>query len=107
MRMDTQELVKAIEQCVDLALDGRLSKSQRKKMGLLAKRLRGSLINLLTADFAANSQEVKDAEKKLTEVNKKLSETKEDVDKAANTVKAINKVIGQLDKLLGFAIGFI
>ena len=105
-KTDNQQLVTCIEKCFDLSMDGRLSQARQNDMLVLGKRLRGSLINLLTAEFTEELQQIDEANQQIDKVNKMLDKASRAISKIADTVKEINKLATTLDKLLKFAAGF-
>jgi hypothetical protein len=107
MRINSQDLLQSIEHCLDLSMDGRLSKENRSEMLALAKRLRGALVNLLTAEFRNDLTELQEANEKMIDINKRLLKTKEDIDRVANAIKALNSLLSKLDDLLKFATKFL
>jgi len=107
MRIDGKQLVQCINFCLDLSMDGRLTDQQQSEALALAKRLRGSLMNLLTAEFPKDSVAVKEATEKLKSANEMLKQTKEQIDKFANTVAAVNEVLSKLDGLLSIVGKFL
>jgi methyl-accepting chemotaxis protein len=104
MKTDNLELVKCIEACLDLSMDDRLPQARQNEMLALAKRLRGSLVNLLTADFAENLKQVEEANQQLQQVNQDLADRNQAIEKVAETIHKLNKVVKVLDGLLKFAI---
>ncbi|WP_040006467.1 hypothetical protein [Fibrisoma limi] len=105
-KVDTEQLVRCINNCFDLAGDDRLSLNRRSEMLALGKRLRGSLLNLLTAEFSEDLTEVEEANQQLEEVNEQLSNVEAAINKIAETVELINDLVEQLDNLLKFAVNF-
>jgi hypothetical protein len=104
MKTDNQEIVKCIEACLDLSMDERLTQARQNEMLALGKRLRGSLVNLLTAEFPEDLQQVKEANSQLQLVNQALDDRKKAIEKIAETISKVNQVVKVLDKLLKFAI---
>jgi hypothetical protein len=107
MKVDTTRLVKLIDECQDLALDGRLQPPQRAEFLALAKRLRGSLVNLLSATFAAGTQAVLDANAELARINTQLANEANTLANIAQRVSDIARLVGTLDGLLSVAVSFI
>jgi len=97
-------LVSCIEQCFFLATSSQLTPKQRNEMLALGKRLRGSLINLLTAQFNDDVKEVDEANAEIQAVDQLLLDAIAAVDNVADTVKRVNQLISVLDKLLEIAI---
>ena len=105
-RNDNKQLVVCIEKCFDLSMDGRLTQPRRSEMLALGKRLRGSLINLLSAEFADDLKAVKDANQKLQAVNQTLTDSIAAINKIADTVKEVTRLVTSLDKLLKLVVSF-
>jgi hypothetical protein len=107
MKCDTTTLTQIIDKCFDYSGDGRLRDTQRTEFLTLGKRLRGSLLNLLSAQFEDNTEAIQNANADLTRINTQLLN---DVDTLSNvdaTLEEINSLVGTLDKLIGIAISFI
>jgi hypothetical protein len=105
--VDTHELTLVIQQCLAISRDARFPLEFRNEMLALGKRLRGSLINLLTAQFANDLREVDEANRAIDDLNRKLDRTIADISGIADAVETANQVVGILDGLLKFAIGFV
>jgi hypothetical protein len=103
MKTDNQELVKCIEACLDLSMDDRLSQARQNEMLALGKRLRGSLVNLLTAEFPDDLKQVEDANQELQSITQTLTDKNEAIENIANTISKLNQVVKGLDGLLKFA----
>ena len=104
MKADNQELVKCIEACLDLSMDDRLTQAQQNEMLALGKRLRGSLVNLLTAEFPEDLEQVEDANQELQAISQVLADKNQAIEKISATIGKINQVVKGLDGLLKFAI---
>ena len=104
MKTDNQELVKCIEACLDLSMDDRLTQAQQNEMLALGKRLRGSLVNLLTAEFPEDLELVEDANQELQAISQVLADKNQAIEKISATIGKINQVVKGLDGLLKFAI---
>jgi hypothetical protein len=107
MKIDSKKLVEIIDFCFDCSMDDRFNDDERSEFLALGKRLRGSLLNLLTAEFNEDVQAFIDAKQALDKVNGKLAEYQQDVDHAAKTVEEINDLLTKLDKVLSFASNFL
>lgn len=106
-RIDNETLTKMILLCFDLSTDGGVPAEFRPEFLALGKRLRGTLVNLLSADFDNSAPKFIDAKDKLKAVNKALKATAEELKKFADTVEEVGKLIGVLDDLLKIAVGFL
>jgi hypothetical protein len=104
MKTDNQELVKCIEACLDLSMDDRLPQDRQNEMLALGKRLRGSLINLLTAEFPEDLRQVKEANQQLQMINKTLADKNQAIEQIADTISKLGEVVKILDGLLKFAV---
>ena len=104
MKTDNQELVKCIEACLDLSMDDRLTQAQQNEMLALGKRLRGSLVNLLTAEFPEDLEQVEDANQELQAISQMLADKNQAIENISVTISKINQVVKGLDGLLKFAI---
>ena len=104
MRTDNQELVKCIEACLDLSMDDRLTQARQNEMLAMAKRLRGSLLNLLTTEFPEKLKQVEQANKQLQQLNLALADRNQAIGQIAETISKLNQVVKVLDGLLKFAI---
>ena len=104
MKTDNQELVKCIEACLDLSMDDRLTQAQQNEMLALGKRLRGSLVNLLTAEFPEDLEQVEEANQELQAISQVLADKNQAIENISATIGKINQVVKGLDGLLKFAI---
>lgn len=103
MRTDNQELVKCIEACLDLSMDERLSQAQQNEMLALGKRLRGSLVNLLMAEFHEDLKQLQEANDQLQSLNHTLANKQQAIQHLADTIQKVNQAVKVLDGLLKFA----
>ena len=60
-KVDSVTLTEVIDRCLDYSMDGRFTQTQRTKFLALAKRLRGSLLNLLSARFDEGTEGLAEA----------------------------------------------
>ena len=104
MKTDNHELVKCIEACLDLSMDDRLTQAQQNEMLALGKRLRGSLVNLLTAEFPEDLEQVEEANQELQAISQVLADKNQAIENISATIGKINQVVKGLDGLLKFAI---
>jgi hypothetical protein len=104
MRADHQELVKCIEACLDLSMDERLPQARQNEMLALGKRLRGSLINLLTAEFPEDLKQVKQANANLQAISRTLADKNAAITHIAQVISTVGQVVKELDGLLKFAL---
>lgn len=106
-KVDSVTLTAVIDRCLDYSMDGRFTQAQRSEFLTLAKRLRGSLLNLLSARFDEGTQALKEANADLTAINTQLRKEAETLAKTAQTLADLAKLVGALDKLIGVAGSFL
>ncbi len=107
IKVDTTTLSTVVNQCFACATDGRVSPDQQNTFLAEGKRLRGLLMNLLSAQFDDGTQAVLDANKQLTDVNGELSNSAAAIANTARTLSDIASLVSNLDGLLNVATKFI
>jgi hypothetical protein len=107
IKVDTKTLTDIINKCFDNAGDGRFSEDQQAAFLADGKRLRGLLLNLLSAQFDDGTQAVVDANKQLVTVNTVLANSAATLANIAQTLNSIATLVGNLDKLLNVAANFL
>src|SRR5215467_2093404 len=107
LKVDTTTLSDIINQCFDYSMDGRFSQLQRTAWLADGKRLRGLLINLLSAQFDDGNQAVLDANDHLSDLNAKLANSTAALANVAQTLSDVATLVGNLDKLLNVAANFL
>jgi hypothetical protein len=106
-KCDVKALTEIVDRCFDLAMDNRLTEAQCTKYLVAGKKLRGSLLNLISARFEEGTAELEEANEQLADVNAALKKDAEAIKNVADTVKSLSTLVGSLDKLLGVAESFI
>jgi hypothetical protein len=106
-KVDSVTLTAVIDQCLENSMDGRFTQAQRTEFLTLAKRLRGSLLNLLSARFGKDTKALNDTNGALADVNTELKNAAASLAKAAQMLKDLNALVGSLDKLIGVAGMFL
>jgi hypothetical protein len=106
MKIDNQQLAGIIEKCFGYAMDGGVKDVDQKKFSAMGKRLRGNLLNLITAEFEASTTQFQEASKELTKVNVILQNDAAVLSNVANTLDQLNKLASILDELLEIASSF-
>ena len=106
MRTDNVQLTQIIERCFDCSMDGRFSPAQQTDFLAAGKRLRGSLLNLLSATFNDGTKEVVDANQMLQQRNQELANSAQLLNNATAVLKKLTELVGVLDGLLKLAAGF-
>lgn len=105
--LDAELLTRLILLCFKLSQKPGISDNQSRNLIVLGKKLRGILLNILTAKFDASTQLFIDSTNELKETNKALKEALDDLKKTADAIKKATGVLKLLDKLLGIAVGFL
>jgi hypothetical protein len=105
--IDTTTLTMIINQCFSFAMDARVSPADQNSFLIEGKRLRGQLINLLSAQFDDTTAQFAAATASLTKVNTALSNSATALANVAATLNGITTLIGNLDKLLTVATSFV
>lgn len=106
MKIDNQTLTAIIMSCFDLASDDRVPEDWRPQFLAMGTCLRDLLVDLITADFEADTPKIKEASQKLRDVNALLRQEAQVLNDIANAIEQIGKLVGILDELLGLAIKF-
>jgi hypothetical protein len=107
MATDTNTLTTLISALVDLSMDGDVPSGVQKECLVLAKQLRGSLLNLLSARFNDGTPQVLQANADLTTVNTAVLALSANLGAAAATIANVTALVGQLDGLLKLAVTFV
>jgi hypothetical protein len=105
--VDTATLTTIINQCFSFAMDARFSPADQNSFLIEGKRLRGQLLNLLSAQFDNTTAQFAAATNSLTTVNAALSKSATVLANTAQTLSNITTLIGNLDKLLTVATSFV
>jgi hypothetical protein len=104
--VDAPAVTRLIITCFNLSQDGRLGDRHQRDFLVAGKRLRGCLVNLVSAQFNDEIDMVLDGNRQLTRVSQQAANLKGDVTAAACVLSEINVVIGVLDELLNLAAAF-
>jgi|LGVF01.2.fsa_nt_gb hypothetical protein len=107
MKINNAELTQLTECCFDLAMDGRVQPADRKEFLSIGKRFRGSLLNLLTAQFAEGTQAVIEANTKIKTMNTSLSNSTQVLKNTAQVIGQLRQLVSILDDLLKIASAFL
>jgi len=100
-------LADVINQCFKCATDRRFSEQQQTSFLADGKRLRGLLLNLLSAQFDDGTQAVVDANNQLETLNQRLSNSAHALANTAKRIQEVADLVGNLDKLLNIAVSFL
>lgn len=106
-RVNNVTVVELIEGCFRLSMSAAVPEEQRRELLALGKRLRGSLVNLLSARFEAGTPEVAAANEALDSANAALREAAADLGEVATLIRDVGEVVGLLDGLLAKATSFV
>ena len=104
--VDTPTVTKLIMTCFKLSMDGRLGDRQHRDFLVAGKRLRGCLVNLVSAQFNDDTDMVLDGNRQVTRVTQQAAHLKGDPTAAPGVLSEINVVVGVLDELLNLAVAF-
>ena len=107
MKISNSELADIVELCFDLSMDLRLDPDERKEFLYLGKKLRGCLVNLISAQFEEDTQELLDANSQIKYLNNQLKENLKELEQIATLVTQIGQLAGILDGLLKIAVAFV
>lgn len=107
IKVDTTTLTDIINKCFDCASDGRFTQADQAAFLADGKRLRGLLLNLLSAQFDDGTEAVVDANRQLTAINTQLSNSAASLANTAQTLNSVASLVGNLDKLLNVAANFL
>jgi hypothetical protein len=99
-------LARIVERCFDYAMDGRLSQARRTKFLVAGKRLRGSLLNLISARFN-DTTTLRETNARLDAINTRLTKTTIVLEKAGEVIADLGRLAAALDRLLGTAAQFL
>jgi hypothetical protein len=104
--VDTPTVTRLIVTCFNLSLDDRLGDRQQRDFLVAGKRLRGCLVNLVSAQFNDDTDMVLDVNRQITRIIQQTAHLKGDVTTAAGVLSEINVAVGVLDELLNLAVSF-
>jgi phage tail protein X len=99
-RVDTQALAAIVERCFDLSMDADLDAARQGSFLAAGKRLRGYLLNLVSARFEARTQELLEANAGLAEAQALLARDIKRVQDARAAVKKLADLVEKLDDAL-------
>ncbi|MGA2585640.1 MAG: hypothetical protein ABSF88_01230 [Candidatus Aminicenantales bacterium] len=107
MKIDFAILTQLTGRCFDLSMDAGVHVSDQNEFRALGKRLRGCLLNLLTAEFEEGTAAVTNANTMMSDVNEKISKITEVLAHTAQVIAQIGQVVSILDDLLKIATKFV
>lgn len=106
-RLDNQKLTQVIEQCFDLSMSGAVPPEQRREYLMQGKRLRGVLLNVLSAQFDAGAPEFIAANQALQETCEALAKEQQSLEDAVKGVQRVGELAAKLDEVLKVAVNFV
>jgi hypothetical protein len=104
--IDAPALTAAIQRCFALSMDSSVPAHAQAELMSAAKRLRGYLLNLVSARFAARTPEVRAANLAITAANDALAADMKKVKRVAEAVSKLAALLKKLDAALVAAAGF-
>lgn len=107
MKTSNAELAQIIELCFDLSMDARIAPGAQKEFLAIGKRLRGSLLNLLSAQFNEGTKEVILANGLIKQLNEGLSGTTQVLKNTADFITQLGELVAILDSLLKLVGTFV
>ena len=105
--LDTATLSTIVNQCFANSTNSQFSSQDRNNFLVEGKRLRGQLLNLLSAQFNAGTPALTAANNALAKVNGDLSNNATVLANTAQTLNDISSLVSNLDKLLPLAASFV
>jgi hypothetical protein len=105
--VDTTTLTTIINQCFAYSMNLQFSVQDRNGFLVEGKRLRGQLLNLLSAQFDAASPQLAAANESLSTVNASLAQSATVLANTAQTLNNIASLVSTLDNLLSIATSFV
>lgn len=106
LKIDAPTLTQLINTCFELSMDGRLTDDQQRGFLVAGKRLRGCLLNLISAEFNDGTAEVVAANSQLKQANQHAADLAKDLSAASKVLSEITSLVGGLDDLLKLAVSF-
>jgi hypothetical protein len=106
-RVDTTALAEVVGQCFEHSTDGRFTPEERARFLVEGKRLRGLLMNLLSAQFIEGTEAVASANAAVRNVNADLKVSADRLAGIATTLNNVARLVGTFDRLLNVAVSFV
>jgi DNA repair exonuclease SbcCD ATPase subunit len=105
--IDTPTLTAIIQSCFDRSTDSAVPEKAQAQFELAARRLRGHLVNLLSARFRARTAELEAANAAIADVNANLEKDLAKLEDVAKTIEKLTDLVAKLDKVLAAAAAFV
>lgn len=102
--LDTEKLTAAARAAYLLSMDARISIGHRATLNALGDKLSDRLTFLLKAKFEEGTTELVAANNRIAETNRYLREEAAKLDKIADTVEQLGKLVAAVDKLVGILL---
>ncbi len=106
MKVNNADLTKLVDNCFDRSMDGRVKQSDQKDFLAMGKRLRGSLLNLLTAEFEEGTPDVVKANSMIQTLNEDTRSAQQVLNETSQVIAQLGKLVAILDDLLKMATAF-
>jgi type II secretory pathway component PulK len=106
-RLDNQKLTQLIEQCFDLSMSGSVAPEHRREYLAMGKRLRGTLLNLLSVQFNDAAPEYLAANTSLQETSDAVAKVQQGLEDTVKAVSRLGDLASKLDEALKVAEKFV
>jgi hypothetical protein len=106
-RIDAERLSGIINQCFDLSTDSSVSPDHQTEFLAAGKRLRGYLLNLITARFAQRTAELDAANRALQTATIALQADVKKVENMKAAINTLGRLVTALDSALKAASKFL
>lgn len=107
LTIDSATLSALVKSCFLLSMDGRLTPQQQGEFLVAGKRLRGLLLNLISAQFNPSTAAVVAANAQLGAVNQQIGQLGANLANVKAVITQATAVISTLDGLLSLAAKFV
>lgn len=105
--VDTAQLTTIINALLDLSTTSGIRADIKDEAAVAARRLRGSLVAILSARFDEGTDALTKVNKTITDLNAGLAADGVTLDGYAKLVDKATKLVAGLDKLMGLASKFL
>jgi hypothetical protein len=105
-RLNVQQLTDCIVECFELSSSGAVPLDFRSEFLVLGKRLRGALVNLVSAQFSEGTAAVQAANSQIADVNRRLKTEAKTLSDFVDAIRAGAALVGTLDSMLKLAVAF-
>ena len=106
-RIDAESLTRNINQCFNLSMDSDVLEEQQTEFLAAGKRLRGYLLNLISARFERRTAELAAANRGIQATNSALEADLTKLKNAQAAIRKLGSLVAALDKALTVASKFV